>query len=337
MGTEKGADAVARFNVTEMKSGGIIKQKQRDAFTVRLRLPGGRVGAEKLPVIARVADEYGQGYVHLSVRQTVEIPYVLYDRLEDCLAELAKAGLSPSSCGPRVRVPIACSGCELNPNGNIETQRMAQEIDRRWFGTPTPHKFKINISGCPIDCMAARRADLGIIGITEPKLDAGLCTGCELCVAKCGDDALTMTEDLPLRDVFKCIGCGDCIHVCPLDALGAGRTGMEVWAGGKWGKRPRAAQRVARWVAEEQLDGVIERTLAWYREHAQGRERLGAIFDREGIAGYQEQVFGSLSADGVELEMPPAGAPVAWKVPPAAPDGASLDLQGGGTMEGRGA
>ncbi len=104
---------MVRFNVTQMKS-----------------MPGGRVGAGKLPAIARVAKEYGKGYVHLSVRQTVAVPYVLYDRLEDLPGGTGQDGSDPILPCAAGEGAIACSGCELNPNGNIETQKMAREIER---------------------------------------------------------------------------------------------------------------------------------------------------------------------------------------------------------------
>ena len=37
-----------KLNFDELKSGGFIKQTQKDLFTVRLRCPGGRVTADKL-------------------------------------------------------------------------------------------------------------------------------------------------------------------------------------------------------------------------------------------------------------------------------------------------
>ncbi|HJW86968.1 MAG TPA: sulfite reductase, partial [Candidatus Brocadiaceae bacterium] len=41
-----------RVDFNELKSGGFIKQTQKDLFTVRLKVPGGRITAEKLVKIA---------------------------------------------------------------------------------------------------------------------------------------------------------------------------------------------------------------------------------------------------------------------------------------------
>ncbi|MBM4031643.1 MAG: sulfite reductase, partial [Planctomycetes bacterium] len=93
------------LDFTTLKTGGIIKQRQRDKFTVRLKCPGGRVPLSKLPKIAEVAARYGGDYVHISFRQSIEIPYVDYRDFGKVRAELAEVGQEIASCGPRVRVP----------------------------------------------------------------------------------------------------------------------------------------------------------------------------------------------------------------------------------------
>src|SRR3989339_1133611 len=75
---EKGKKEV--FNLDQLKSGGYIRQRQKDLFTVRLRCPGGRVPLAKLKKIAEIAPKYSKSdYVHISVRQSIEIPYVHYN------------------------------------------------------------------------------------------------------------------------------------------------------------------------------------------------------------------------------------------------------------------
>src|SRR3990167_7892875 len=118
---------VGKINFNELKSGGFIKQRQKDLFTVRLRCPGGRIPVKKLKKIAEVAEKYGGEYVHLSFRQSLEIPYVNYKNFNGMIEELKEVDQNIASCGPRVRVPTACSGCEYNPNGLTVTQRLAKK------------------------------------------------------------------------------------------------------------------------------------------------------------------------------------------------------------------
>lgn len=289
-----------RLNFDELKSGGFIKQTQRDLFTVRLRCPGGKVNSERLRKAAEIADKYGRGEVHLSVRQSVEIPYVSYEHFDAVAEALREVNWSVASCGPRVRVPTACAGCSYNPNGLTDTQGLCAEVDRRYFGTPTGHhKFKISFSGCPIDCFRTREMDLGFQGMMQPRLIEEACTGCELCVKACQEDALRMEHGLPVRDTSRCIYCGDCVKVCPVDAMVSERVGWLARVGGKHGKHPYFAYEVATFLSEEQVYGLIEKTLDWYKENGQGRERIGVTIERVGLTRYLDEVVGPLGLEEV--------------------------------------
>jgi len=284
-----------------LKSGGFIKQTQPDLFTVRLRCPGGKLTSAQLQKAAEIAEKYGRGEVHTSFRQSIEIPYVHQRNIEKISAEVKEVGWSIASCGPRIRVPTACAGCTWNPNGLMDTQTMCLEVDRHHFGTLTGHhKFKISFSGCPIDCARTREMDLGFQGIAEPCLKADLCNGCTLCVAACEEKALTMMNGLPTRDNSKCLYCGDCIKVCPVDAMVAARNGWLVRVGGKHGKHPIYAYEIAQFADDTKCLALIERTTEWYRKNAEGRERIGAVIGRLGLARYLDEVVKPLGLEAIE-------------------------------------
>ena len=111
---EKGKKEV--FDLDQLKSGGYIRQRQKDLFTVRLRCPGGRVPLKKLKKIAEVAPKYSKkDYVHISVRQSIEIPYVDYKDFAKLAEELKEVDQKVASCGPRVpqtgrtgRLAVSC-------------------------------------------------------------------------------------------------------------------------------------------------------------------------------------------------------------------------------------
>jgi len=291
MRRERKANPKSRATETaaeDLKAGGFIPQRQKGKITVRCKAPGGRVTSERLERIADVARRFGAGMVHLSVRQSPEIPYVDLADLDMVVSELAKAGQEIASCGRRFRVSTACGGCEYNPNGWTDTQRLSQEATAAFFGQETPHKFKTCFAGCVRDCVKARGADLGFQAMVEPELKPELCTQCTLCVRACDDEALHMGDDgLPVRDLSKCISCGDCIKVCAFDAMVARRVGHAVYVGGKHGKHPHVAYPVAEFVSDEQVPQVIRVTMDWYRERALRGERIGDTLDRVGIDSYR--------------------------------------------------
>ncbi len=60
-------------NLKNLKAGGFVQERCKDLFTVRLKAPGGRTRVDRLIKIGEVAEKYGAGFVHLSVRQSIEL------------------------------------------------------------------------------------------------------------------------------------------------------------------------------------------------------------------------------------------------------------------------
>ncbi|MBM3497126.1 MAG: 4Fe-4S dicluster domain-containing protein [Armatimonadetes bacterium] len=260
-----------------LKSGGIIKQRQKELFTVRLKCPGGRMPLERLAKIAEVARKYGRDYVHVSVRQSIEIPYVNMRDIGKVQEELGEVGQEIASCGARVRVPTACGGCEYNPNGLTDTQRLAREVTERFFGKwQLAHKFKISFSGCPSDCVRTASADLGFQGAVRPEWDQTKCIGCRICASACAEGAIDSDPDSgePIYHPDKCLYCGDCIRSCPTEAWLSAEVGWVVRVGGKHGRHPITARRIAEFIPDEAIPAVIEAVLAWYQQAAEGRGRI---------------------------------------------------------------
>ncbi len=274
------------IDLKNLKAGGFIKERGKDLFTVRLRVPGGRLPVERLKKIAEVADKYGQGMVHLSVRQSVELINVNFKDFDAVVAELGAGDQKVASCGARVRVPTACGGCEYNPNGLVDTQASALEVDQQLFGTSTGHhKFKVAFAGCPFDCPKSATNDVGFQGAVWPKLHAAACIGCGLCAKSCADGAIVMGDDqLPQFSAENCTWCGDCLKVCPTEAWQAAKLGYTVRIGGKWGRYPLVGTLFATFLPENQVVAFIAAVLAWYKEKAEekGRIRLGEIIIQEG-------------------------------------------------------
>jgi len=284
-----------------LKSGGFIKQTQRDLFTVRLRCPGGKLTSQQLRKAAELAEKYGQGEIHNSFRQSIEIPYVHHQHFDTIAEELKEIGWSIASCGPRIRVPTACAGCTYNPNGIMDAQSMCFEVDKRYFGAATGHhKFKISFSGCPIDCPRSREMDLGFQGIVEPKLLEEVCNACGLCISACDEKALTLMNKLPVKDTSKCIYCGDCIKVCPIDAMVENRKGWLVRVGGKHGRHPIYAYEIAQFASDEECFPLIEKTMEWYQANGEGRERIGSVIIRLGLSKYLDEVAKPLGLEIIE-------------------------------------
>jgi len=307
MSEEKKSSSV---DLNNLKAGGIIKERGKDLFTVRLRVPGGRLPVGRLQKIAEVAGKYCQeGMVHLSVRQSVELINVNLKDFDAVVAELGEGEQKVASCGARVRVPIACGGCEYNPNGLVDTQKSALEVDQQLFGTPTGHhKFKIGFAGCPFDCPKSAINDVGFQGAIEPILDKSACISCGLCAKNCEPRAIVMEVDnMPVQTAEKCIWCGDCVKVCPTGAWSVKKKGYSVRIGGKWGRKPLIGTLFATFLPEVQVVPFISEVLAWYKEKAEGkgRIRLGDVILQEGTQSLLTRLREKFPDSTVATTIPP--------------------------------
>lgn len=275
-----------KLDLSNLKSGGFIKERGKDLFTVRLRVPGGRMSVQRLKRIAEVADRFGGEFVHLSVRQSIELININYKDFDAVVEELGEKNQKVASCGARVRVPVACGGCEYNPNGLVDTQKSALEVDEKLFGTATGHhKFKVAFAGCPFDCPKSATNDVGFQGAIYPALDKDACIGCGLCAKNCVPKALVMGEDnKPVFSNDPCIWCGDCVKVCPTGAWSAVKKGYTVRIGGKWGRNPLVGTLFATFLPEDKAVAFIASILDWYKQKAEGlgRIRLGDTIIKEG-------------------------------------------------------
>ncbi len=297
------------IDLNNLKAGGFIKERGKDLFTVRLRVPGGRMAIPRLKKIAEVAEKYGGEFVHLSVRQSIELININFKHFAAVVEELGEASQKVASCGARVRVPVACGGCEYNPNGLVDTQKSALEVDQKLFGAPTGHhKFKVAFAGCPFDCPKSATNDVGFQGAVVPKLDPAACIRCGLCAKNCTPGAIIMGEgSKPLLDPHPCIWCGDCVKVCPTGAWEAKRTGYNVRIGGKWGRNPTVGTLFATLLPQEDVVEFITRVLAWYKDKAEGlgRIRLGDIIIKEGPQPLLEYLREKFPASVVAETIPP--------------------------------
>lgn len=275
------------IDVTALKTGGLIKQKEKDLFVIRLRTPVGRINAEQLEKIAALAKKYGSGRLHLTVRQGLEIQDIPFSQLQQAKEELEKEGIRIGACGPRFRVVTACPGATVCPNGLVDAPALGLAADDRFYGQEVglnlPHKFKVTFAGCTSCCPKPQENDVGFHGQVEPELFPDECTGCGICEVTCKEGAITMEDDLPVRDESKCIFCGDCIKSCPTDAWKVKRRGLAAYVGGRWGRHPELGQKVADFLTPEQALDLIEKTLKFYKEFGQKGERLGVTVKRVGV------------------------------------------------------
>ena len=102
----------------ELKKGGFMRQKQKDCFAMRLKSVGGHFTAAQLDTVQKVAERFGKGYVHLTSRQGIEIPYIKLQDIDAVKATLKQGGVEVGVCGPRVRTMFSVK--QISPFSSSE-------------------------------------------------------------------------------------------------------------------------------------------------------------------------------------------------------------------------
>ena len=271
-----------QIDYASLKKGGFMRQKQKGYFSLRLAVVGGNLTAENIKTIAEVADKYGHGYVHMTSRQGVEIPFIRFEDIEEVRAKLSEGGVRPGVCGPRVRTVTACQGSEICPSGCIDSYGLAKEFDERYFGRELPHKFKFGVTGCMNNCLKSEENDLGVKGgyIIDYKEDQ--CISCGVCIKACREGALTMENDKVVIDKEKCNNCGRCVKSCPADAWDF-TPGYIVSFGGLFGNKIYKGEQIVPIIKDKDtLFRVADAAIDFFDKNANAGERFRLMLQRLG-------------------------------------------------------
>ncbi len=274
-----------------LKDKGFLQQRQDNMLSMRLKVVGGKVDAKTLRMIADASEKYGSGYIHLTTRQQIEIPFVKLEDAEVVSKDLEGQDVYGGSSGKKVRAIVACQGNSVCKHGLIDCQGLAIKIDGMYFGKPVPKKLKIAITGCPSACAKPQDNDLGIMGIRKPEQVLENCVGCGLCAKACKVGSISIHDGRSKIDNEICVLCGACIDVCRKHALRAERTGYTIFVGGSMGRRPKLGIRLVELVDEEQLFSILQRTFEYYTKEGLDGERLGELIERKGQETFREYVI----------------------------------------------
>ena len=168
---------------------GVFKQKQPGLNYVGMHVPIGRLYAQDMYDLARIAEVYGSGEIRLTLEQNVIIPHIPDDNLDVFLSEplLEKFTLEPK---PLERALVSCTGTQFCNFALVETKNralaLARELDAE---LELPNKVRIHWTGCPNSCGQPQVADIGLMG-TKVRKDGKTVEGVDLYMGgKVGKDA----------------------------------------------------------------------------------------------------------------------------------------------------
>jgi ferredoxin-nitrite reductase len=168
---------------------GVFPQKQPELNYVGLHIPMGRLYAQDMFDLARIAEVYGNGEIRLTVEQNVIIPNVPDSRLDTFLAEplLERFSINPASL---TRALVSCTGAQFCNFALIETKNRALTLIKQLEAElDLPRPVRVHWTGCPNSCGQPQVADIGLMG-TKVRKDGKAVEGVDLYMGgKVGKDA----------------------------------------------------------------------------------------------------------------------------------------------------
>ena len=284
--------------IASVKGKGFLLNRGTDCFSGRLVPTGSVFTANELKTVAEIAEKFGSGKVAFTSRLNAEIVGIPFDKIDEAIAYAEEHGLAFGGTGAKIRPITACKGTTC-VYGNIDTQALAKELHDRyyigWTDLKLPHKFKIGVGGCPNSCMKPSLNDFGIEGHRVPHYDSELCRGCSTCSVEksCPSKAVSIVGGKACIDGGKCLDCGVCSSgKCPFGAFeNHDRAVYKIFVGGTWGKTTRMGTPLSRYVEESEIFPLLEKSMLWYKENAEPKERFGKAIDRLGIDALERYLF----------------------------------------------
>lgn len=273
---------------------------------VRVLIPSGNfVTSDMLEKFCDFADSYGVGLLHaLSTGQDVEIPGIPKDRIKEFVTDFRATGMDIGSTGDAYRSTTTCVGSALCEHSGFDTMGARDGFYDRfndYAKYPTfPHKFKVKMSGCPLDCArATQKADFGVVGSWEgaPSVRPEVISKLEEdtlneIVASCPTKAISRTNGGITIKGEDCTQCMMCIRKGRGALYPGEKKKFLIYVGGKLrGKKgPMSSKLLTRLNSVDEVYALLEKVVDAWSEHAGRKERLGDMVFRMGMKGFLDLV-----------------------------------------------
>lgn len=143
---------------------GFHAQRQSGKFYVGLILPVGRIQSEQIRGIARIASQYGGGFIRLTVWQNLLIPDISDQNIDAVKTEIEALGLEWNATSHRAGL-VACTGSRGCKYAAADTKGQALKLaryleDRIELDQP----LNIHVTGCHHSCAQHYIGDIGLMG-----------------------------------------------------------------------------------------------------------------------------------------------------------------------------
>lgn len=147
---------------------GVYEQRKEGIYMLRVRFPAGSVLPHQMRTLASASRKYGDGVLHVTTRQDIQVHGVPIDYMHPALLELYDAGLSTKGGGGNtVRNITGCYNAGVCAYEAFDVSPSVVALTELMLPDPAnyqlPRKYKIGFSGCSKDCAGVGVNDLGFI------------------------------------------------------------------------------------------------------------------------------------------------------------------------------
>tara|TARA_R110002110_G_scaffold203859_2_gene415056 strand:- start:6817 stop:9249 length:2433 start_codon:yes stop_codon:yes gene_type:complete len=138
---------------------------QKDGtYSVVPRMWGGITTPDELRAIADAADKYKVPTVKVTGGQRIDLLGVRKEDLPAMWYDLNQAGMvSGHAYSKGLRTVKTCVGKDHCRFGTQDSTGLGIKLEKLLWGSWTPHKVKLGVSGCPRNCAESTCKDVGII------------------------------------------------------------------------------------------------------------------------------------------------------------------------------
>ena len=138
---------------------------QKDGtYSVVPRMWGGVTSAKELRAIADVVDKFAIPTVKVTGGQRIDMLGIKKEDLPAVWADLGEAGfVSGHAYAKGLRTVKTCVGSDWCRFGTQDSTGLGIRIEKFMWGSWTPAKVKMGVSGCPRNCAEATCKDVGVI------------------------------------------------------------------------------------------------------------------------------------------------------------------------------
>lgn len=177
--TVEGADWLSGEERYALKMHGVCAQAQQGVFMIRIRA-GGILDSDAARGLARIAEDYAGGWIHLTTRQQVQLHHVRAWDVTGVLEQIRRLGLATrSTCGHTMRGVMSCPdagvGLEEPFDCYPDARMMADSILRRTpqLDTQMPQRINVAFGGCAACQDHAKVNDLSFVSVVKPDGELG--------------------------------------------------------------------------------------------------------------------------------------------------------------------